>query len=286
MKFLALLTLLVLPAAAAPVDRAWAVIDKSLQSGDSDHRQEALAALATAGTNNPEVVRRAAAALQDKHTFVRRAAALALGELKANSAIPELTKALEDDSPEVSFAAAEALTQLGDANGRNLLMAVLAGERKDTPGMFTNAMRKAKDKIHHPEGLILMGTQDAAGAMFGPAAMVIPAVKNAADMKSKGAPGRVAAVAYLGKYPDAYAIQLLEWALSDDSHFVRIEAAKQLGERGNAASIDKLMSRLEDDHNLVRDMAAAAIIRITRRDGAAGEVSAGPVVPTSTASKK
>jgi HEAT repeat protein len=196
--------------------------------------------------------------------------------MKALSALPYLKEAL-DDTSEVSFAAAKALTQLGDTSGRDILIAVLAGDRKDTPGMMTSAMRDARDKLHHPEGLFLMGSEDAMGAMFGPASMVIPAIKDTTDLKGKGAPGKAAAVAYLAKYPDPYAVQLLEWALIDDNQFVRLEAARALGERGNAGSIDKLEGLYWDKHNVVRDMAAASILRILARGGEAGAISPGPV---------
>jgi HEAT repeat protein len=257
------------------VKDAWAVLDKSL-AGNSDHRQEALASIGTIAVNDPEAVQRARTALGDKDGQVRIAAALALGELRAESAIPDLTKAL-DDSAEVSFAAAKALTQLGDPTGREVLIAVLTGERKDAPGIFGNAARKAKDKMHHPDGLLLMGAQDATGAMFGPVSFVIPAVKDTLEMRKNGTPGRAVAVAYLARYPDANAIQLLEWALGDESRYVRLEAAKELGERGNGGSIAKLEPLLRDEHTMIRDMAAASIIRITDRSGAAGDVSSAPV---------
>ena len=44
--------------------------------------------------------------------------------------------------------------------------------RKDTPGLLTNALRDARKSISHPEGLILMGAEDAAGTFFGPAGYV------------------------------------------------------------------------------------------------------------------
>ncbi len=264
----------------------WRLLDESLKAdSSSEHRQQGLAALSTLGSPDRDAVQRVVNALHDKDLFVRRVAALALGDMKATSAIDDLKQALDDDSPEVSFAAAKALTQLGDSSGRDVLVEVLAGERKVTPGMITNAMRTAKHKLKHPEGLILMGTTDAAGAMFGPASMVIPAVKNTAELKSKGTPGRAAAVAYLAKDPDNYAIQLLEWALDDDNQFVRLEAAKGLGERGNAASIPKLESMLLDKHNMVRDMAAVSILRILNRNGAPGVVSQGPVAQPKTDKK-
>jgi HEAT repeat protein len=283
MRDLAMFMMVVIPtlsgfaqtALAPAVKEAWDVLDKSL-AGNSDHRQEALASIATIALNDREAVQRARTALADKDSQVRVAAALALGELRGQSAIPDLTKAL-DDSAEVSFAAAQSLTQLGDPAGREVLIAVLNGDRKDAPGIFGSAARKAKDKMHHPEGLLLMGARDATGAMFGPVSFVIPVVKDTIELRKSGTPGRAVAVAYLARYPDANAIQLLEWALGDESRYVRLEAAKELGERGNSASIAKLEPVLRDEHTMIRDMAAASIIRINDRGGAAGEVSSAPV---------
>jgi len=293
-RFVAFITILfagALPGAeqqsTGPVSsQAWHVLDESLKDGNSAHVQQALASMATLQADDPEAVRRAEKALHDKDLFIRRAAALALGELNAKSAIPALKAALDDDSPEVSFAAGKALTQLGDSAGRDVLIEVLKGERKDAPGMMTNAMRDAKQKIRHPEGLFLMGAEDATGAMFGPVSMVFPAIKDTADLKSKGAPGRAAAVAYLAKYPDEYAVPLLEWALKDENQFVCLEAEKALGERGNAASIEKLRPLFQDKHNIVRDMAAASVLRILARGGEAGQVSPGPVIQPKTDKKQ
>jgi HEAT repeat protein len=247
---------------AAPQDDAWSVLDKALQD-DSDHKRMALAALATVTGPNPKAVLHAESALEDKDPLVRQSAALALGQMKAKEAIPYLKKAL-DDTGEVAFAAAKALTDIGDPSGRDMLIEVLAGERKDTPSMMTNAMRTAKNKVRHPSGLILIGAEDATGAMFGPASMGIAAAKDAVDLRGKGTPGRAAAAAYLVKDPDPYAITLLEWALADDNQFVRAEAAKGLGQRGNHESIAKLQALLADSHTRVRAMAAASIINLTR----------------------
>jgi HEAT repeat protein len=264
--------------------QAWKLLDESLRDGYYEHRQQALAALATIGHPDPAVVKHVVAALQDKEPLVRCEAALALGDLQAKSAIPDLRRAL-DDNAEVSFAAAKALTAMGDPSGRDILVAVLMGERKDTPGMWTNAMREIRKRFHHPEGLFLMGSQDAIGAMFGPASMVIPAIKNTTDLQGKGTPGRAAAVAYLAKYPDRYAVDLLEWALKDDNRFIRLEAAKDLGGRGDAGSIPKLEALWLDSENIVRDMAAASILRILARGGRAGIVQPGPVNPPKVSAK-
>jgi HEAT repeat protein len=242
---------------------AWAALDQSLKEG-TEHKIQALAALANIRDSNPDAVKRAQDALQDKDAQVRQAAALALGQMKAKEAVPDLKHAL-DDTGEVAFAAAKALTDIGDPSGRDMLIAVLAGERKNTPGMITNAMRDAKKRIRHPQGLILMGAEDAAGAMFGPASWGIEATKDAIDLKGKGTPGRAAAAAYLAKDPYPYAVTMLEWGLGDDNQFVRVEAAKGLGVCGNAESIPKLQNLLTDPHTRVRAMAAASIINLASK---------------------
>jgi HEAT repeat protein len=248
----------------SPRAAAWATIDQGLHSGEVDHRRQALIALSTIDASSREAVDRVLDALKnDKDPRVRLQAALALGQMKAGQAIPALKEALQDRD-EVAFAAAKSLTDLGDQAGQEMLVDVLSGERKDTPGMMTNAKREAQRRLRHPKGLFLMGAEDATGAMFGPAAMGFTAVQDAAELHGKGAPGRAAAAAYLAKDPDPYAVTLLEWALGDDNPFVRVEAAKGLGKRGNAGSIARLQPLLEDGHNAVRTMAAASIIRLSQ----------------------
>src|SRR3954451_24463806 len=82
------------------------LLDESLSDKDSEHRQQALAALSTVEASDTAALERAMTALHDKDVLVRRAAALALGNMKATAALPNLKEALDDDSPEVSFAAA------------------------------------------------------------------------------------------------------------------------------------------------------------------------------------
>ncbi len=254
---------------ADPQQASWGVLDHELAHGNLDHKLEALAALATIPGTNDQAVKRVEGALRDSDAQVRQAACLALGQMKAKQAAPYLKQAL-DDTGEVAFAAAKGLTDIGDPSGQDMLIAVLAGQRKDTPGILTNAMREARRRLRHPQGLIFDGAENATGAMFGPAGMAFTAAQDTMDLKGKGTPGRAAAVAYIAKEHSPYSETLLEWALSDDSPAVRAEAAKGLGKCGNAGSIPKLQFLLTDDRTRVRTMAAAAIIRIIS-GGAADE---------------
>ena len=246
---------------AAPVDRAWEVLTKAMGEG-VDHRRQALAAIAAIDPENQRAVKLAEDALQDKEPLVREMAAYALGEMKARQAIPSLREALSDKG-EVAFAAAKALSDMGDPGGRDMFVAVIAGDRSDAPGIAEKAVRDAKHKLKHPQGLLLLGAQDTAGVFFPPAAYGIVAAKE--TFKEKGTSGRAVAAAYLAKDPEPYAVTLLEWALTDPNHGVRVAAARGLAKRGDAGSIPKLEPLLDDEHNSVRTMAAAAIIHISDR---------------------
>ena len=179
--------------------QAWDVLDRAVHSGNPDHRLQALAAIATIPNSDEQAVKAAESLLHDdKDAQVRAAAATALGEMKATQAAPALKAAL-NDTGEVAFAAAKALVNMGDPAGRETLVAIIAGDRSDSPGVLTNAVREARKKMRHPEGLLLMGSEDATGAMFGPASMGIVAVKDA--FKLRGVSGRAAAAQYLAKDP-------------------------------------------------------------------------------------
>ncbi len=246
---------------------AWTTLDTAMQSGNPEHRLQALAAIGTISNTDERAVKTAETALQDKDALVRVAAANALGQMKATQAAPALKAVVDSDTGEVAFAAAKALCNMGDPAGREMLVAVLAGERKDTPGMLTNAVRDARKKMRHPEGLLLMGTQDATGALFGPASMGIVAVKDA--FKMRGVSGRASAAQALANDPEPYAVQLLEWALTDNNWEVRASAAKALGERGTADSLPKLQTALADSRDAVRTLSAASILRIEDRQAGA-----------------
>ena len=245
--------------AVTPVDAAWDTLHKSL-AGNQDRKREALSALGVVDPGNPQAVKLLVDALQDKDPLVRQSAATALGEMKARQAIGSLRELIADRG-EVAFAAAKALADMGDSGGRDMFVAMIAGERSDAPGMVASGIRDARNRLKHPKGLMLEGAEDAAGAMFGPAGYGITAAKEA--FKEKGSSSRAAAASYLGKDPEPYAVTLLEWALSDSSSGVRAAAAKALAGRGNEGTLPKLQFLLDDPSAIVRTMAAGAILRIS-----------------------
>jgi HEAT repeat protein len=246
----------------APAEMAaWDTLRQGIADGNAAHRKTAIAATGTIGPAT-DAVQLVAGALRDKDTEVRQTAAGTLGEMGSSAAIPYLKTAL-DDSPEVSFTAAKALWSLGNSDSREILQEVLAGERKDAPSKLHTALKKKLT----PGQMALMGAEGAGGALLGPASIGITAVREAVkDTKGDAsAPGRAEAAGILGKDDDPYALTLLEWALGDQNWAVRLAVAKALGERGNQETIPKLSSLLNDSRHVVRYMAAASMIRLSKR---------------------
>lgn len=255
---------------ARPIDTpaemtAWDTLRQGVADSDAAHRKTAIAAIGTIGPNS-DAVKLVTEGLQDKDAGVRETAANTLGEMGSPEAIPALKTAL-DDKPEVSFIAAKALWNLGDPGGREIFQEVLEGERSDAPGRIHTAI---KQKLT-PTQLGLMGAESATGVLLGPASIGITAIHEAVkDSKGDaGAPGRAEAASVLAKDQDAYALTLLEWALSDHNWAVRVAVAKALGERGNQDTIPKLSALLSDDRRAVRYMAAASMIKLSDHQASA-----------------
>lgn len=252
-----------LMAADSPsVQRAWKTLDEGLHANRLEHRQQAVVAMSTLPGTNQVAVNKLVAVLQhDGSTRVRETAALALGEMKAESAKPALQKALSGNG-EVAFAAAKSLTEMGDPAGQRYMTSVLKGKTKPEPGMMTNAKRDGRKNLLHPENLLFTGAAGAAGVVFPPAGAGLTAARGATNVRSHDGAGRAEAAEYISKHKDPGAVTTLEGALHDSNEAVRLQAAKGLGDEGDPAAIDKLLPLLGDSHTGVRTMAAASIVRL------------------------
>jgi HEAT repeat protein len=239
---------------------AWDVLKEGLAEHNTNKRAQAITALGSIGAT-PQVVKMVVAALKDKDVVVRQTAAAVLGEVQARRAVPHLREALDDESAEVSFAAARALWQLGDRSGRDILFEVLAGDRKTGPGMIEGGIRDAKRKLHSPAAMAKIGIDQAAG-LFGPFSMGIWFAED--FIKDKGAPARALSAKLLSTDPDPSATWELQLALDDKSSAVRAAAARALGVRPAPDAIAKIQPLLLDGNDGVRYMAAAAIIRLSQ----------------------
>lgn len=245
------------------VAKAWGTLESLISSNGAQHRKYALAALEliTAQPRARKMIEHALAS--DKEADVRSYAANVLDEGKVRAAIPSLRTALTDSDATVAFAAAKALSDMGDHSGSALFRQVLAGEVKQTPGLIQGALKDAKRTMHDPKELAMIGVKEAAGALLGPASMAITFAEE--GLKDKGAAARALSARFLASDKSAASRQTLVQALSDSSPLVRVAACRALALQGDRSSLPLIEALMEGKNEPNRAMAAAAVIRLNAR---------------------
>ena len=235
-----------------------------LSSGAADHnprrRAEAIAAL---GTMAPTLraLHLIEKALDDKDSSIRQVAAINLGEMRALSAIPKLKKALNDPAPEVSFAAAKALWNMGDRSGREVFIRILSGEKSSSPGLIKGEVEATKKEFDDKRKLAIIGATEAASTLFGPAGWGIKFMEEIT--RDRSASARAMSAILLSRDSSLDGLRELQDALSDKNWIVRAAAAQALGASRHRDQIQYLRPLLDDDKPAVRFMAAASILRLS-----------------------
>jgi HEAT repeat protein len=236
---------------------AWGNLAAQLHHKRASHRANAVAALATIGSRR-DVLPLLLGALRDKDSSVRKDAVVALGDLKVESAKPQLRKMLDDNSSEVGFTAASVLTKMGDHSGRDIFIATLQGERKGD-GFIKQSVKTNAAKYRDPKVVAMIGAKEAAGALFGP--FSIGLVVAAELMKDRSAAARAESATMLAQDASPEAVDELKLALCDKNWAVRAAAAQALAKSPGSVSVQDFEELLSDKNDSVRTIAAAGIIR-------------------------
>ena len=241
--------------------RAWKLLDDAVASDKVRSRSDALSALSILQSDR-HALALMTQSLADKDEGVRALAATSLGNMKARSAIPALRKAVDDPSPVVSFAAARSLWKMGDRSGRELFYDVLSGERKTQPGLIQKKVEEAKQDVHNPKTLALIGIDQASGAFLGPFSMGVSMVEEYA--KNTGSPVQALCASLLSQDNTPDTIEQLSMALGNSNWSVRAAAAKALARMHDRKIIPELEQMMETDkEQAARFVAAAAILKLT-----------------------
>jgi HEAT repeat protein len=193
---------------------------------------------------------------------VRQAVVASLAEVKSKSATAALHKAMEDEVPEVSFAAAKVLWARRDPAGKAALLAVLAGESKTSSNFFSKQKREALRLMHTPRTAFLFALHQGVG--FAP----VPGLgQGIASMQGiltdSGVSGRASAALLLGADPSPATLEALKDALKDNDASVRAAAVHSLSLRNDPALKPVLEPMLEDSKEMVRLRAAAGYLRLS-----------------------
>lgn len=255
----ALLTTLAPSLAAAAEDareQAWTVLKQGLNESNIEKRTRAVGDLGLLPDDH-EALDAALTALKDPKSEVRTAAAQALGEMSAKSAIPQLKEALKDDDPSVILAAGRALLTLGDDAGYDVFYAVLTGEEKPGSGLLGGTKKMFDD----PRKLAALGFQTGLGFVpFG--GVGVSAYKF--FTKDDASPVLAAAALTLAKDPDPKSGDALaNAALGQKKWLVRAAAFSAIAKRGETSLMKTAVLGLQDAQDEVQYAAAAAVIHLS-----------------------
>jgi len=147
---------------AAAAEHARAVLRQGAGDKDPAVRVEVGTALSLIAVKDPssallgELVR-------DKDHLVRVAALGSIGELRDPRMAKAARAALEDDVPEVSFAAARTLFKLKQPEGRQALIEIVEKESKAKSGFFRAKIRDAWRHMKTPKSAVFFVVEHGAG---------------------------------------------------------------------------------------------------------------------------
>ena len=236
------------------------IIERAVKDKNPDTRKQAAIALSLGGPREP-FVSQLESMLDDKDVEVRLAAVSSLADLKAKRTLAALRKALNDDVPEVGFAAAKALYRLNDPAGKEALLAVLSGETNVASGFITKQKRDAIRMMHTPRTLMIFALKQGIG--FAPVPGLGEGISSMQGILSDpGVSGRAMAALLLGKEKDVATLQALREGLMDKDASVRAAALHSLALRNDPALQHDLVPLLDDRKESVRLRAATGYLRL------------------------
>ena len=250
------------PAPAAPQVPAQCrdILEKALKDKNPDTRKQAAIALSLAGSTSPYPAE-LEALLDDKDVEVRLSAVASLADTKNRQTVAALHKALNDEVPEVSFAAARSLWALNDPEGKKALLAILSGESKASSGYLAKQKRDALRMMHTPKAMFLFAVRTGAG--FAPVPGLGEGISSMqALLSDPSVSGRATAALLLEKEKDPQTLAALKEALQDKDWSVRAAAVHALVLRDDPAVETDITPLLDDKTEGVRLRAAAGYLRL------------------------
>ncbi len=241
--------------------KAWQILDQGLTDKNPVKRKDAVIALGLAGASS-EVFTRLTNALSDKDVDVQVATCATLGSLKDKRSIELLKTTVNSEIPEVVYAAATGLFQLGQPLGREVLIDVLQGEKKTSSNYITTQKRSVVQLLQNRPAMMRMAIKEGIGMIPIPGAG-FGAASLEAILKDAGMSGRALVATMLANEKDAASLQALRDALDDKSWSVRAAAVHALAVRNRPEVLNEIIPMMDDKQDAVRWRAAAASLRLS-----------------------
>jgi HEAT repeat protein len=250
--------------AASAIDKkSRDIIEAALEDKSPDTRREAVLSLSLVPQTEPLFEKLESSLFGEKDVLVRLAAVSSLTEIKSSRSIRALKKALDDDVPEISFAAAKALLTLNDPSGKAALLSVLSGDTKTSSSFFTKQKRDAMRMMQTPKGMFIFALRTGIGFVPVPG-MGQGFASMQGILSDPSVSGRATAALLLGRERDAKTLDALKDALTDKDWSVRAAAVHSLALRGDPKLRKDLEPLLDDEKEAVRLRAAASMLRLGR----------------------
>src|ERR1700757_1062445 len=240
----------------SPRHKAWDMLMTAAFSPRASQRTNGIRALGLL-RDNSQARQLAENALSDPNTDVRRAAATALGQMRAKESIPKLQAALSDKKIPVVMAAAQSLRELKEEKSAYAVYYdLLVGERKAGDGMVAQQLAT----LRNPKLLAEIGFSEGIG--FVPFAGIGWDAWRSMHKKNPN-PVRAVAASRLAHDPDPASADALVKATNDKDWIVRAAAVEAIAQRGDASLLPHVVVKFSDKNAKVRYSAAAAVIRLS-----------------------
>jgi HEAT repeat protein len=244
-----------------PAEHAWQVITDGFKDSNPDKRKEVVDAASLAITNQ-RTYGLLGDALHDSDAQVRVAACETLCSWRDKRSIPPLRSALKDEVPEVVFCAAQGLWQLGDPQGRTVLLSVVEGNTKASSGYIVKQKRDALRMLKTP------GTLITTLAKFGVGFAPVPGLGTGFSslrglMKNSEVTPRAMALLDISQDRRPDTLKVLREALNDKDWSMRAAAVHALALRNQTDALDDLIPLLDDKKGAVSCRAAFTYLRLS-----------------------
>jgi HEAT repeat protein len=266
MKPTLVLLLLFMPALAQPqvetsVRSARTVLEQGAADSAPEVRREVAIALGLSSRRDPSINLLEKLAV-DKDNLVREAALVSIGELREARLTKAARDAVDDQVPEVAYAAARTLYKLNQPEGKQLLLEIVEGEAPAKSGFVRGKLRDVIRQMKRPKSATMFMVKQSIG--FVP----VPGVGEGFSALTSlvGDPNfsaRATTLLILSSDPSAKVRNVIEQAFNDSDWSMRAAAAQIAAARNERDWRFRLIPLFEDSNRQVRYRAAAAFLRLS-----------------------
>jgi HEAT repeat protein len=236
------------------------ILERGAGDSDPDVRREVAIALSLTSRRDPstKLLEKLAA---DKDHLVREAALVSIGELKDPALAKVAQNALDDEVPEVAFAAARTLFKLNQPEGKQLLLEIAQGEMRAKSSFVRAKLRDVIRRMKRPKSAALFVVQQGVGFVpvpgLGEGFSAMSSLVNDPEFSA-----RATALLVLSADRSAEVRNEIEQAFNDSDWSMRAAAAQITASRNERTWAVRLMPLFEDTNRRVRYRAAASFLRL------------------------